>query len=68
MEEFKISSSIIESVSYYGKNMFVKLKNEKLLAYNSVPQNVFEEFIKADAHDEFYTKRIISAFPSRRMA
>ncbi|MCL2697912.1 MAG: KTSC domain-containing protein [Oscillospiraceae bacterium] len=68
MEEYKIKSSIIDSVSYYGKIMFVKLKNEKLLSYNSVPQNLFEEFIKADAHDDFYTKRIISAFPSRRMA
>jgi hypothetical protein len=68
MEEYKIKSSVIDSVSYYGKIMFVKLKNEKLLSYNSVPQNLFEEFVKAEAHDEFYKKRIISAFPSRRMA
>ncbi|MDR2531448.1 MAG: KTSC domain-containing protein [Oscillospiraceae bacterium] len=68
MEEFKVSSSIIESVSYYGRIMFVKLKNESLLSYNSVPPNVFEEFVNAEAHDEFYTKKIISAFPSRRMA
>ncbi|MCL2018857.1 MAG: KTSC domain-containing protein [Oscillospiraceae bacterium] len=68
MEEIKISSSIIDSVSYYGKIMFVKLQNDKLLSYNSVPHSVYEEFIKADAHDEFYTKKIISAFPSRRMA
>jgi len=68
MEEYKIKSSLIDSVSYYGKIMFVKLKNEKLLSYNSVPQNLFDEFVKSDDNDEFYTKKIISAFPSRRMA
>jgi hypothetical protein len=68
MEEFKMTSSIIESISFYDKILFVKLKNDRLLSYNSVPQNVFEEFIAADAQDEFYTKRIISSFPSRRMA
>lgn len=66
MEEIKIQSSIIESISYYGKSLYVKLKDGKLLSYNSVPRELFDEFIKTTSHDDFYMN-VVPKFSFQRM-
>jgi hypothetical protein len=68
MDEVRVSTSILEHISYHNRVMYIKLKNGKLFSYNSVPREVFDEFIKTDTHDEFYTKRIVPAFSFQRMA
>lgn len=67
MEEIKIQSSIIESISYYGKSLFVKLTDGKLLSYNSVPHELYDEFISTVSHDEFYMTKIVPKFSFQRM-
>jgi len=46
MSEIKITSGIIEKISYYDKILYVKLMNGQLLSYNSVPKELFDEFAK----------------------
>jgi len=68
MSKIMVSSGIIEHISYHDKILYVKLMDGQLLSYDSVPKEIFEEFAGTNAHDEFYKKRIISSFLSRRMA
>jgi len=68
MQEINISSTLIKNVSYQHRTMFVKLNDERLLSYNSVPEELFEEFIATDSHDEFYKTRILTSFSAIRMS
>ena len=68
MIEINVSSGILKEISYHGRIMYVKLKDGRMLSYNSVPEEVFNEFAKTSEHDEFYKSRIIPAFSFRRMA
>ena len=68
MEEVKIASKLIESVSYQGRNLYIKFNDGRLVSYNDVSQEVFDGFINADSCDEYYVKMIVPAFSFRRMA
>ena len=68
MEEYKVISRTIQSVSYHGSIMFLKTKDGKLYSYSSVPREVFDEFVDTKSHDEFYANRIVPTFSCKRMA
>lgn len=67
MEEIKIQSGIIETISHYSKIMYIKLKDGKMLSYNSVPQELFDEFVNTVSYDEFYAKNIVPNYSCQRM-
>lgn len=68
MEEKKLQSVILESVSYHSRTMFIKTKDGKLFSYNGVPVEIFNDFLNASLHDEFYSKNIVPRFSFQRMA
>jgi hypothetical protein len=68
MEEFEIKSRLIKSASYHENILFLKTTDGKLYSYNSVPHEIFEEFIKTQTHDEFFANHIVPAFACKRMA
>jgi hypothetical protein len=68
MKEYAINSKLILSASYHENILFLKTNEGRLYSYNSVPREIFEEFINSKRHDEFYANRIVSAFSCKRMA
>jgi hypothetical protein len=68
MEEYSIKSVNIQSASYYGNTMFLKTTDGRLYSYCSVPRDIFDEFVGAKTHDDFYASRIVPAFSCKRMA
>jgi len=68
MEEFKIMSRLITSAEYHGNILFLKTTDGRLYSYNSVPREVFQDFINAKSHDEFYASRIVPEYSCKRMS
>lgn len=68
MEEFEIKSRLILSASYHENILFLKTADGRLYSYNSVPREIFEEFINTKTHDDFFANRIVPAFACKRMA
>ena len=70
MQEIKISSNLIDWVSYQDRILCVKLndKEKRLLAYNNISKEFFEEFIASSEPDEFFTNRIKAVLSCQRMA
>jgi len=67
MGKVEINSKLIKYIEYErGRLLYIKFNDGRLLAYSAVPQEVYDEFLSAESHDEFYNKRIVSTFSFSR--
>jgi hypothetical protein len=68
MEEYEIKSRLILSASYHDNILFLKTSDGRFYSYNSVPREIFNDFIGTKSPDEFYARYIVPSFSCKRMA
>jgi hypothetical protein len=67
MSKVEINSKLIKYMEYEkSRILYIRFTDGRLLAYSAVPQEVYDEFLKAETPDEFYNMRIVSTFSFSR--
>lgn len=59
-----INSSVISTIAYRGKSLYVKLNSGKAYEYKHVPRKVAVAFVNAKSAGKFYNQEIIGQFDS----
>lgn len=66
MERTEVSSSNIESIGYdeSKKILEIEFKRGNIYQYEGVPENVFQNFLRASSHGKYFNVYIKDKYPT----
>jgi len=58
-----LESSVLESVAYQSRSLWVRFRSREIYRYRNVPPGIYQQLLDADSRGSYFNEHIRDAFP-----